>query len=227
MNKFAALLSPQNLSNYAGVVGKYTCNNLISNARSSSALRSSRNVSILTSFNHQHHNVKRSFSSKTPANSNSLAIPAESADSLTLNSSNDELPVTPPSPHPAPAVPHFSNFDIREVDEETRMKIHNTSAEIAQAQSYSVENPWHPRRRKEILVMDESEYAGKAILQKKPSLLDRRSEAESHWLRNMAPDKRNNADVLCFIQADIDIRPKSVKRLIAKYTEQGEAIGQE
>lgn len=150
----------------------------------------------------------RTFSSKTPIKSSVLPAVASSSSSSPETAELEK--VTPP-------VPYFSSWDIRQLDPETKIKIHSQSEAVAKAQAYSLINNKRVRRRKPILIMPEEEYADKAILQVKAPLLDRRGEAESYFWRNMQrEDAPNRTDFLCTVQADIDARPQAIKRWFAK-----------
>lgn len=151
--------------------------------------------------------ANRHFSSKTPSNSSLAPAVATTTD--------NEGHIEKVTPEP-PKVPYFSGYDIRELDPETKIKIHSASVEVAKAQAASLVANKRRRRRKEILIMDEEEYKDKVILSKKGPLLDRRGEAQSFFLRSMAPDDFNSTDILCTVQADIDLRPVAVRRWLAK-----------
>ncbi len=153
--------------------------------------------------------ANRHFSSKTPSNSSLAPAVATTPDN---ESHIEKISLDPPKPK----VPYFSGYDIRELDPETKIKIHSASVEVAKAQAASLVANKRRRRRKEILIMDEEEYKDKVILAKKGPLLDRRGEAQSFFLRSMAPDDFNSTDILCTVQADIDLRPVAVRRWLAK-----------
>src|SRR5687768_11298525 len=61
------------------------------------------------------------------------------------------------------------------------------------------------RRRKEILRMNEEEYDGRAILQKKTPLLDRRGESDSYMRRSFEPEKKNYVDYFSIFHRDWDL----------------------
>jgi len=138
-----------------------------------------------------------------------------------------EISVTPIETTKPSYVSPFSGSDIRDLDPESRLKIHNVSAQVAAAQSATLISAKRLHKRRNILRMEEEEYADFAILCRKPALIDRRGEGQSYFIRQFEPThNRNNTDVLCTLQADIDMRPHNVRRWYANMIVEEEAKSQ-
>ncbi|CAL8080370.1 unnamed protein product [Orchesella dallaii] len=150
------------------------------------------------------------YSSKTSSTSS-----AQSSEVAVVTQKNQAVVETATVPQQT-FISHFSGSDIRDLDPEARIKIHNVSAQVAAAQSATLITEKRLLKRRNILRMPEEEYAGYALLCRKPPLCDRQGFGQSEFMRQFEPvTHRTNTDVLCALQADIDMRPENIRRWYA------------